>query len=63
MQEVTNIATVQITTIFKDAAPEQAEKLLESLEVAKAALKESVLQGTGADDVVILDMKNFVRDV
>ena len=62
MQEITNIATVQITTVIKNIRPEQLQLLLEKQEEAKAMLVKSVLQGTGADDVVVLDMKNFVRD-
>lgn len=59
MKEVTRVATIQVTYIYRDVDDGEEDWQVPSKEDEVNYIKDDLL---GADDVLVTEIKDFVRD-
>ena len=62
MKEITRIITAEITVIFK-ADDTKLDAFLNDHDVIAKGIKTSLPKEIGVDDVTVIKMQDFVRDI
>lgn len=62
MKEITKITTVQITRIF-EVSDVLLGGILEDNDILSQAIETCMKKHLGADDVTVIKMQDFVRDI